>query len=165
MNCSNSAWARDRGDPIHTAVSAVHRYQIQARCQRDPSASQFALAEVTRHKGGHGTLAVFALVRPNLGRHEQELILEIGETLQLLDDYLDVDEDRRNHTRTLATEGQLNLEEVCRRLPSRTRPIAMGHRLPSRRKPLRPGTRRQQPDAGSAAAGFRSRRAGRRSSG
>jgi hypothetical protein len=59
----------------------------------------------------------------------------------------------------------LNLEEVCRRLPSRTRPIAMGHRLPSRRKPLRPGTRRQQPDAGSAAAGFRSRRAGRRSSG
>jgi hypothetical protein len=108
--------ARDRGDPIHTAVSAVHRYQIQARCQRDPSASRFALAEVTRHKGGHGTLAVFALVRPNLGRHEQELILEIGETLQLLDDYLDVDEDRRNHTRTLATEGHLNLAEVCRRL-------------------------------------------------
>lgn len=59
MNCSNSAWARDRGDPIHTAVSAVHRYQIQARCQRDPSVSQFALAEVTRHYYGHHSVREF----------------------------------------------------------------------------------------------------------
>jgi hypothetical protein len=107
---------RDRDDPIYTAVSTMHRYQIQARCQRDPEATHLALAEATRGKGGHGTLAVFALMRAGLRRRERELILEIGEALQLLDDYMDIDEDRLHNTRTLATEGRLRLSDICNRL-------------------------------------------------
>jgi hypothetical protein len=108
--------ARDRDDPVYAAVSTMHRYQIQARCQRDPRVTPLALAEVTLGKGGHGTLAVFALMRAGLRRAERELILEIGEALQLLDDYMDIDEDRLHNTRTLATEGRLRLSDVCRRL-------------------------------------------------
>ncbi|MBP2326715.1 hypothetical protein JOF56_007100 [Kibdelosporangium banguiense] len=107
---------RDRDDPIYTAVSTMHRYQIQARCQRDPQTTDLTLAEVTRGKGGHGTLAVFALMRAGLHQRERDLILEIGEALQLLDDYMDIDEDRLHNTRTLATEGRLALPDVCRRL-------------------------------------------------
>lgn len=107
---------REHDDPIYAAVSAVHDYQIRARCQSDPLASRSTLEEVTFGKGGQGTLAVFALMRAGLGERERQLILEIGEVLQLMDDYLDIDEDTLAHSRTLATEGHLGLPDVCRRL-------------------------------------------------
>jgi hypothetical protein len=76
----------------------------------------WTLVEVTRGKGGYGTLTIFALMRPALCPEERELIMEIGEALQMLDDYADVDEDRRNGIRTTATEGHLHLADIARRL-------------------------------------------------
>ena len=107
---------RERDDPVYAAAQALHCWQIRTRCQRDPLTSEAVLAEVTREKGGHGTLAIFALMRPRLSNPERRVILDVGAVMQLLDDYLDVELDRRNKIRTLATEGRLGLPEVCRHL-------------------------------------------------
>jgi hypothetical protein len=107
---------RDRDDPLYTAAVAAHSYQARSRCQRDPRTTHAAIAEVTHGKGGYGTLTVFALMRPGLSARERELIIEIGESLQMLDDYADVEQDRRDGIRTMATEGRLRLADVGHRL-------------------------------------------------
>lgn len=108
--------ARDRADPVYAAARALHGWQVRSRCQRDPLTSEAVLAEVTRGKGGHGTLVIFALMRAGMSGAERRVILDVGEVLQLLDDYLDVELDRKNKIRTLATEGFLTLPAVCRQL-------------------------------------------------
>jgi hypothetical protein len=47
---------------------------------------------------------------------ERELMMAAGEVLQLLDDYTDVDLDRRMGITTLVVLGQADLTEVARRL-------------------------------------------------
>lgn len=105
---------RKRGDPLYTAAAAAHGYQAASNCQRDPSVPNAQLVEITRGKGRYGTLTVFALVRPRLCARECELIMEVGEALQMLDDYADVVQDSRAGIHTMATEGQLHLSDIAR---------------------------------------------------
>jgi hypothetical protein len=106
---------REGDDPLYTAAAAAHGYQAASRCQSDPSVSYEQLVDVTRGKGRYGTLTVFALVRPRLSANECELIMEVGEALQMLDDYADVAQDRLAGSHTMATEGWLSLADVASR--------------------------------------------------
>ncbi|WP_133905218.1 hypothetical protein [Actinophytocola oryzae] len=107
---------RRRDDPLYAAAAAAHRFQVRSRDQRDPATPHATLAAISAGKGRYGTLTVFALVRPDLSARERTLVMDIGETLQMLDDYADRDSDRRAGIRTLATEGRLGLADVARRL-------------------------------------------------
>jgi hypothetical protein len=114
---------RDRSDPVYAAAIALHRYQVRSDCQRDTQAPLSTLTEITKGKGGHGTLAVFALMRPRISPSERLLIMDLGEIFQMLDDYCDVERDCSNGVRTTATEGYLGLSEICRRLRAARRPL------------------------------------------
>jgi hypothetical protein len=107
---------RRRDDPLYIAAVAAHGYQAQSRHQRDPRTPHTTLMAITSGKGRYGTLTVFALMRPDLRPRERELIMEVGEALQMLDDYADCESDRRAGIRTMATEGLLRLTDVARRL-------------------------------------------------
>jgi len=112
---------RHRDDPLYAAAATAHQFQIRSRDQRDPTTSDAALMAITRGKGRYGTLTVFALMRPNLSARERELIMAVGEALQMLDDYADCESDRDAGIRTLATEGRLHLVHVAGHL-RHTRP-------------------------------------------
>jgi hypothetical protein len=122
----DSRLGRPCDDPLYAAAVAAHRYQAQSRKQRDPTTPHATLLAITRGKGRYGTLTVFSLMQPNLSARERALIMEIGEALQMLDDYADYESDRRAGIRTLATEGLLHLADVAQHL-RHTRPRLAAH--------------------------------------
>jgi hypothetical protein len=108
--------ARTRDDPIYRALAELHECQLRSRCQRDPAIPSPALAEVTRAKGGHAAVVLFALMRAGMSERETALIHRLGGELQLLDDYVDVTRDRRAGFATLAVRGEYTLADICRQL-------------------------------------------------
>ncbi|MGW5645606.1 class 1 isoprenoid biosynthesis enzyme [Saccharopolyspora sp. NPDC003752] len=107
---------RSRDDPINFALAALHEAQVRSQRQRDSTIPSSVLAEITRAKGGHAMVVIFALQRPAMGIRELELVRELGGTLQFLDDYVDVAADRKIGITTSATRGELSLAHICRRL-------------------------------------------------
>ncbi|HEX2133072.1 MAG TPA: hypothetical protein VHH15_16115 [Actinophytocola sp.] len=107
---------RPASDPIFAALRRLHEFQLRSRRQRDPRIPAAELAEVTLGKGAHGTVVLFALTKPAMGETELALLRELGGVLQQLDDYEDVELDRRAGITTAATRGQLTLSDICRRL-------------------------------------------------
>ncbi|MEV0698948.1 class 1 isoprenoid biosynthesis enzyme [Saccharopolyspora sp. NPDC050389] len=107
---------RSHDDPINFALAALHEVQVRSQRQRDPTIPSPVLAEITRAKGGHALVVLFALQRPAMGIRELELVRELGEALQLLDDYMDVAADRKIGITTSATRGELSLAHICRQL-------------------------------------------------
>jgi hypothetical protein len=107
---------RGADDPIYSSLIGLHRYQVMSRQQKDPLISQEMLAEVTLGKGGYGLAVLFAMMRPSMEPAEHRLIMELGGTLQLLDDYQDFELDRRNGVCTAATCHRLDLSHITSRL-------------------------------------------------
>jgi hypothetical protein len=107
---------RSADDPVYSSLIGLHRYQIMSRQQKDPLISPEMLTEVTLGKGGHGLAVLFAMMRPSMGAAEHRLIMELGGTLQLLDDYQDFELDRRNGVYTAATCHRLDLSHITSRL-------------------------------------------------
>ncbi|MCK2239226.1 MULTISPECIES: class 1 isoprenoid biosynthesis enzyme [unclassified Crossiella] len=105
---------RDRGDPIFTALRELHGCQVESRLrQGDPAIPAAELARITAGKGGFGTVVLFALVKPGMPERELALVHELGGVLQQLDDYQDVELDRRAGVVTAATRDGLTLAQVC----------------------------------------------------
>ena len=109
---------RSGDDPVYSSLIGLHRYQIMSRQQKDPLISQEMLTEVTLGKGGYGLAVLFSMMRPSMGAAEHQLIMELGGTLQLLDDYQDFELDRRNGVCTEATRRRLELSHITSRLSS-----------------------------------------------
>lgn len=107
---------RPREDPIYAALGALHEYQRLSRRQTDPTTSRESLGKITSGKGGLANVALIALIRPRMSPPERELMMEVGETFQLLDDYLDADLDRRLGITTLVVLGPAGLTEIASRL-------------------------------------------------
>jgi hypothetical protein len=105
---------RPRTDPIYAELQSLHRFQTRSREQKQPHTTRQVLATLTRGKGGHGTITLFALARPAMPAVERQLLMAVGEVMQLLDDYQDVNLDLRNGVRTLATEGELPIGAIYR---------------------------------------------------
>ncbi len=74
------------------------------------------LEKITRGKGAAAHLILCGLVKPVLEPAERELVMDLGETLQSLDDYMDVEFDRENGVTTLVSCGVLTLPGIARRL-------------------------------------------------
>lgn len=109
--------ARAPDDPIFAALRGLHDCQVRSRLrQGDPAISAAELAEITAGKGGYGTVVLFALVRPEMPAAEVALVHELGGVLQRLDDYQDVELDRRAGVVTAATREGLTLGQVCAEL-------------------------------------------------
>ncbi|MEU1606677.1 class 1 isoprenoid biosynthesis enzyme [Micromonospora matsumotoense] len=102
--------------PVHAALRRMHRFQIQSRQQRGSVVSGQALRRITRGKGGLGTTALFGLLRPALPPIDQRLLVELGDVLQVLDDYHDVALDRATGVTTEVTLGSITLFETGRRI-------------------------------------------------
>jgi hypothetical protein len=106
----------EESEPVYAALHGMHRFQIQSRQQRRSVVSGQDLRRITRGKGGLGTVALFGLLRPALSPGDQRLLMELGDVLQLLDDYHDVALDRAEGVITEVTLGTVTLTETGRRI-------------------------------------------------
>ncbi|GIH76798.1 hypothetical protein Plo01_32270 [Planobispora longispora] len=107
---------RAPGDLWHTALLELHDYQVLSREQRDPATPAAQLGKITRGKGGLACVVLFGLVHPDMSVVQRDAVMEAGEALQLLDDYLDQDADLRDGIGTPVNRGEVSLAEVGARL-------------------------------------------------
>ncbi|MFE9204825.1 class 1 isoprenoid biosynthesis enzyme [Micromonospora sp. NPDC007230] len=106
----------EESEPVYAALRGMHRFQIQSRQQRRSVVSGQDLRRITRGKGGLGTTALFGLLRPALSPDDQRLLVELGDILQVLDDYHDVALDRSESVVTEVTLGSVTLTETSQRI-------------------------------------------------
>lgn len=97
---------------VSTAFSALHDYQCSSREQREDAVPLPVVDKICRGKGAMAHLTVCSLVKPEIGVGEAELVMALGETLQSLDDYADVEQDNRDGIATLAALGATTLAEI-----------------------------------------------------
>lgn len=100
----------------HTALLELHDYQVLSRKQRDPATAAAQLGKITAGKGGLACLVLFGLVHPDMSVPQRDVVMEAGEALQLLDDYLDQDADLSDGIATPLNRGEVSLTEVGARL-------------------------------------------------
>jgi hypothetical protein len=104
------------GGTLDTAVNMLHEYQCLSRQQREDSVPSAVLEKICHGKGAMANLVLCSLVKPHLDAAERELVTTLGETLQSLDDYQDVELDQRNGVATLASLGVTTLTDIGSRL-------------------------------------------------
>ncbi len=104
-----------RGDGFETALIEVAESQ-------DVSLTQFddirpgELWDITRFKGGWSAKAHLEAIKSDVTAEEDELMEEFGFLMQLLDDYLDQPEDKREGISTLFTEGEMNSADLAEKI-------------------------------------------------
>jgi hypothetical protein len=104
------------GETLDRAINTLHEYQCLSRQQREDSVPSVVLEKICRGKGAMANLVLCSLVKPHLDVAERELVATLGETLQSLDDYQDVELDKRNGVATLASLGVTTLADIGSRL-------------------------------------------------
>lgn len=97
---------------VITAFNALHDYQCLSRQQREDSVPVSAVDKICRGKGALANLTVCSLVKPEIDEGETELVMALGEALQSLDDYADVNHDKRDGITTLAALGAITLADI-----------------------------------------------------
>jgi hypothetical protein len=107
---------QEPGGTLDVAINALHEYQCLSRRQREDSVPFAVLDKICRGKGAMANLVLCGLVKPHLDADERELFMALGETLQSLDDYQDVELDRRAGVATLASLGATTLTGIASRL-------------------------------------------------
>ncbi len=98
------------------ALVSLHEYQVLSRRQREADIPVDVLEKITIGKGRAANLILCGIVNPGLESAERELAMDLGEALQSLDDYMDVEFDRAHGVTTLATRGMITLPEIAERL-------------------------------------------------
>lgn len=68
--------------------------------------------EITWRKGAYSCLANLAMVKSDISEEEREVALQLGATLQLLDDYLDQPKDKQSGISTVFTKGVSSRREL-----------------------------------------------------
>lgn len=116
------------------ALVTLHEYQRLSRRQREAGIPLTVLDEICSGKGAMANLTLCALVNPQLDASEQDLVMALGEALQSLDDYMDVDLDTGNGVVTLASRGVTTLTDIVSRITALRKPfIARYGACPTRR--------------------------------
>jgi hypothetical protein len=111
-----AALRREESNPVYAALRRMHRFQMQSRQQRGSDVTGRDLRRITRGKGGLGTVTLFGLLRPALSSDDQRLLMELGDVLQVLDDYHDIALDRAAGVVTEVTQGTVTLAETGQRI-------------------------------------------------
>lgn len=101
---------------VLAALNALHEYQCLSRRQRETGIAPDVLLKITRGKGAMANLTLCGLLKPDMDASERELIMALGEAFQQLDDYMDVEFDRRNGVTTLASLGVVTLADIATRM-------------------------------------------------
>lgn len=114
-------------ESVFMALVSLHEYQVLSRRQREPDVPLDDLEKITRGKGAAAHLILCGLVKPRLEPAERELVMDLGETLQSLDDYMDAELDRGNGVTTLVSCGALTLPGIARRLRAARPRLAAVH--------------------------------------
>ncbi|MBC2906143.1 class 1 isoprenoid biosynthesis enzyme [Streptomyces cupreus] len=114
-------------ESVFMALVSLHEYQVLSRRQREPDVPLDVLEKITRGKGAAAHLILCGLVKPRLEPAERELVMDLGEILQSLDDYMDVEFDRGNGVTTLVSCGALTLPGIARRLRAARPRLAAVH--------------------------------------
>lgn len=107
---------RPATDPIYKALHALHEYQTLSRQQRDETISGDSLAKITAGKGSYANVALLSLVPRPMDVREWDLVMDLGEILQLLDDYMDVHIDLASGVTTPVIRGEATLGHMIQRL-------------------------------------------------
>jgi len=103
-------------DSVEVALSVLHEYQCLSRRQRDEAVSLADLDKICRGKGAMANLTLCSLVKARMAEDEREIVMALGETFQALDDYMDIELDKRNGVSTLATLGVTTLSDIGLRM-------------------------------------------------
>ncbi|MGW1216438.1 hypothetical protein ACWD5F_43090 [Streptomyces sp. NPDC002499] len=104
------------GDDVFAAIASLHEFQVLSRRQREADVPVDVLEKITRGKGSSAHLILCGIVKPGLGPTERDLVMDLGEALQSLDDYMDVGPDRAHGVTTLATLGVVTLAHIVGQL-------------------------------------------------
>lgn len=97
---------------VIAAFDALHAYQCLSRRQREDTIPLPVVEKICRGKGGLANLTVCSLVKTEFDDDETDLVMALGEILQSLDDYADVDDDKRDGIATLAALGAITLADI-----------------------------------------------------
>ncbi|WP_307659315.1 class 1 isoprenoid biosynthesis enzyme [Streptomyces sp. V1I1] len=103
-------------ESVFMALASLHEYQVLSRRQREADVPVDVLEKITRGKGSAANLILCSIVKPSLEPAERELAMDLGEALQSLDDYMDVDLDRAHGVTTLAGLGVVTLPHIAGQL-------------------------------------------------
>lgn len=82
--------------------------QKDSKKQREESTSLDEIARITERKGGYAALTFLTAINPNMSEKEREAFYKLGAWLQMVDDFTDIEKDRKERERTLATEHTFN---------------------------------------------------------
>jgi hypothetical protein len=107
---------RQAAESVHAAAAMLHEYQGLSRLQRDENVSLADLDKICRGKGAMANLTLCSLVKPKMADDEREIVMALGEALQSLDDYMDVELDIRNGIATLPALGVTTLTGIGLRM-------------------------------------------------
>lgn len=118
------------GDPDHPELEPMAMASCAARDGdfdvamtwiaewQDKSLKQFEdigydqLRSITKMKGGYSAIAHLRAIKGDISPSEEELMLEFGYVMQLLDDYLDQPDDEDVGISTMFTEGHIDRETL-----------------------------------------------------
>jgi hypothetical protein len=122
------------GDVAVAGLLALHEYQCLSQRQREPYVPSAALDKICRGKGAMAHLTLCGLVNPGMDGWEREVVMALGEVLQSLDDYMDVDLDRRNGVTTLVSTGAMSLADIVAGFGALREPLAARYGRPAARR-------------------------------
>jgi hypothetical protein len=112
------------GDIAVKALITLHEYQRLSRRQRESGIPLTVLDEICSGKGAMANLTLCALVNPSIDEAEQDLVMALGEALQCVDDYMDIELDKRNGVATLASRGAMSLTDIASRISALRAPFS-----------------------------------------
>ncbi|MEO3923325.1 hypothetical protein ABGB07_05630 [Micromonosporaceae bacterium B7E4] len=104
---------RERAALPYRALGLLHRRQLRSLRQVGGGLDPAEIRDLTLAKGGLGMVVLGGLVTPDPGRSGIALLMALGGFLQLVDDFQDVDVDRRHGVHTCATAGVLPFRDLC----------------------------------------------------
>lgn len=106
-----------RHPEFDSAVRRLAEWQDRSLAQFG-SPDEYRLRRITANKGGYSALAHLYAVSEDVTVEEESLMMQFGETMQLLDDYLDQPGDEEEDISTLFTEGYIDVDDLRRKVDS-----------------------------------------------